>query len=205
MSYSKYSLRNPANLLALFGIGVIVMLAEWYGVVRVVEARNWSTAPGTIVQSDYTTTGFGRRRSTICRLRYRFYYQGATYYGTALDFDILLNLMNFRMAYDIHKKYPQGAAVTVTFDPDSPSNCVIDPNFQQSQAIGVGLSVAAVIGAGAMLFGPFGEAQPFDASTDRDESPEDMLLSEFKEEFFGDEGPTSGYSESEPYAHKSPT
>jgi hypothetical protein len=94
------------------------------------ESKNWPEAAGVVLFSrvDESSDGEGGRLFKAS-IRYRFEAQGRELTGSRACFGDSTSTNIAALARGIEERYRAGQAVTVRYNPDKPSECVLEPGF----------------------------------------------------------------------------
>jgi hypothetical protein len=123
-------------MLVAGGVGLVVKGVKAIGESR--ESRTWPTASGRIVRSEMVQ---GQRRSTRRDGNNRSLTETSTTFEAAIEYEFEVNgvkrrgtrvtiaesITNRSIAQKLLDKYPLDRTVTVTYKPDDPSVCVLEP------------------------------------------------------------------------------
>ena len=135
-----------APMVMLFVVAVLVKMLE------VRRASTWSTVAGRIVRSDTQASrhGFAGEATTVTTaplVEYEFSVGGSTWRGSRVSIGEDSGGANTEATL---RRYPVGAVVSVYYDPDNPSNCVlvrdVPAGVGKGLAILVALGIAAAVG-----------------------------------------------------------
>lgn len=103
---------GPIRLLA----GCALVAWSIHGYASLSAAKSWSSAPGVIVESHFSRD----RRSRTFHARYEYRANGSTYSGRRVC------IGDEPSDLDLGVMYPDGAACTVLYNPDDPSDCTLE-------------------------------------------------------------------------------
>ena len=113
-----------------FGIGLALLLVGVNGRKKAKAAEAWPTVPGVIQSSGlqenrhYDAEDHHTEINYEPQVQYQYSLMGQTYTGTHLAFGKAS--YDYRTASKKIAPYPQGAAVTVHYDPADPANAVLE-------------------------------------------------------------------------------
>ncbi len=106
--------------LVYLAIGVLVF-GIWYWLRRRIRrTMNWEQTSGSVIESRLEQSGVGEDTQINAHLVYSY-----TVNGTSLRASSV-NIIGFRTAFGIVRKYPVGKAVDVYFDPANPGSAVLE-------------------------------------------------------------------------------
>lgn len=142
-------------LLVFIGIGCIPLTWAIQSIREADASKSWPTVPGTITKSSVgVTTTETRNRNNYRRtshsyaaeIEYEFKVEGETYRGSRIAV-VSAQFGDEAFAQATCDKYPLNKAVTVSYKPGDPSECVLEPGRWG----GIGLQLAF---AGTFIFLP---------------------------------------------------
>lgn len=146
--------------IVLLVIGFIASLILGWSIMRGQQSRSWPSTSGTILQSaidTFQSTDEDGSTSTTygVRLQYQFSVGGRQYEGSRRAFTNM-RTSSYRRTQKILDAYPQGGAVTVFYDPDDPSSCVLEPGVNKGAYVALVFTVAMLLVGAAGLLGLIG-------------------------------------------------
>jgi hypothetical protein len=141
-------------------IGIIALLIMGRSVLLGRKSSAWPTVGGTILQSGIetvqSTDDDGSTSTTYgVNLQYQFSVAGQQYQGTRRTFTEM-RTSSFRRTQKILEGFPQGGSVTVYYDPEDPSSCVLEPGVNAAIYIFLAFAAILVLVGAAGLLGLFG-------------------------------------------------
>ena len=111
-------------------IGVVLLIPYFRSLAKMRASQAWSTVQGTVVESRV-----GRSASTDSEgevsysyypeIRYQYQVMGNEYQGDKISFSPKISSIR-SWAERVIAKYPTGANVTIYYQPDNPSNAVLE-------------------------------------------------------------------------------
>ena len=137
-------------LLLIAACGVLVLTKAIQGIGEARESASWPTAAGKIIRSEMEIDSKESRTGTRTRsnskfysakIEYEFEINGATQRGSRIAAVQDMNA-NKEHVQKVLNKYPLDRAVTVSYKPDDPNACVLEPGSWGG--VGVLLGLAAV-------------------------------------------------------------
>jgi hypothetical protein len=147
-------------LLGCVVVPVLIGLALiWYARrqrARGEAARQWPTAPGTILQSyvgERSTTAEDAGTTSVAVVSYSYRVSGRDYQSSRLGFGGEIQGGRDAMA-KLVAEYPAGASVAVPYNPDKPEDAVLRPDITRASTtifrggvviVGIGVFVAAML------------------------------------------------------------
>ena len=142
------------------GIGLVAVLVVGFSILRGQKSRSWPSVAGSILSSSIsvhestdedgsTTTNYG------VDLLYRYSVSGQEFQGTRRTF-IDVHTSSRSRAEKILAKYPQGSSVTVHYDPQKPSTCVLEPGVGWVSYLFLALGLAFLLFGLAGVLGLIG-------------------------------------------------
>ncbi|MDA1166460.1 MAG: DUF3592 domain-containing protein [Planctomycetota bacterium] len=144
-----------ALLLVFIGIGCIPLTWAVQGMREAGASLTWPTVPGKITKSQVGVTTTRNRQSTnydrvsrdySAEIEYEFEAEGATYHGSRVAV-VSDQFGGEAFARETCEKYQLNQAVTVSYKPGDPSECLLEPGRWG----GIGFQLAF---AGAFIFVP---------------------------------------------------
>ena len=133
--------------MAVGGFFVVQGVREW---ILADASAAWPTAPGTVMRSEvarHTSTSKGRTRiSYRARIEFDYKLDGVKYRGDRLTFKVTSSSQSG--AQETVDRYPVGSTVTVSYDPDDRTRAVLEPGWDWSNAIPIGVGLFAIAFAG---------------------------------------------------------
>lgn len=142
--------------------GIYIFFLGVRNMVRGVASTHWPKARATVVRSEIQTdTSFDqktRRSSTdyLANILFRYQIYGRDYTTSTLHFGQVLGSSNIADAQLRLLRYPSGAEVDVSYNPDNPSIAAAEPGFNAEALWLVGAGMAFIlpcIMAGSFLYG----------------------------------------------------
>jgi hypothetical protein len=118
---------------------------------RILSAREsvtWPTAEATVNSSSIETSRRGRRIKYdfyTPSVNYSFQVDGTTHSGTRIAWDGLGSEERSEVEASM-RQYAPGTTHTVHYDPDNPSNCVLDPNHGFGVYAGLFIPLICLLG-----------------------------------------------------------
>jgi hypothetical protein len=89
----------------------------------------WSSAPGSIVESELRSRKRSRRRIYYPHIVYQYTVMGQTYTGKRISPGVDSGSSRAR---ELVAKYPPGAPVTVYYDPQNPSDAALEKDLSKT-------------------------------------------------------------------------
>ena len=134
-------------ILILFSGLMLLIAAGWWGTLHLSKcgenraAANWPTASGTIIRSELKSRRGSRGRRYSADMAYRFVEptSGRPVQSRRIMIPSVPGTARLK-AERIVRTYPNGAAVTVYYDPADPTNSVLEPGWSWPVAAAVALS-----------------------------------------------------------------
>ena len=113
----------------LIGGGVLAVLFPIVSWMRVRASRSWPSVSGRVTESTLDVeTHVGKTDSYMPRIRYEYTIKGQTYESSPLNFWGSMGGSR-SVAERTTARYPTGAKVTVYYNPEMPSEAVLDRAF----------------------------------------------------------------------------
>lgn len=106
--------------LVFLAIGVVVV-GFWYWLrLRIKRTMTWEQTSGSVIESRLEQSGVGEDTEVNAHLVYSYTVNGIPLRSSSV------NVIGFRTAFGIVRKYPVGKAVDVYFDPANPGSAVLE-------------------------------------------------------------------------------
>lgn len=119
-------------------------------------SRDWPTAPGVITRSAVATKRSDGKTMYSVDVVYRYQVEGREFTCSNVFFGGNASSSNSSAAHKVAGRYPEGAEVDVSYEPDNPANAVLEPGARWQSyiiyAIGLAFLVVGVLTAGGSLF-----------------------------------------------------
>lgn len=116
---------------------------EW---IRAADSTSWPTVDGAVTRSEVTShrSSHKGRTSTSYHAQIEFDYtvDGQKLHGTRRTYKVLASSQS--AANEAVAAHPVGRVVTVSYDPQDPSRAVLDPGWDWSNAIPIGVGLFAI-------------------------------------------------------------
>jgi hypothetical protein len=129
--------------MAVGGFFVVQGVREW---MKASDSAAWPTVAGTVTHSEvtrHTSTSKGRTRTSYnARIEFDYEIDGVTYRGDRLTFKVTSSSQSG--AQETVDRHPVGSTVTVSYDPDDRTRAVLEPGWDWSNAIPVGVGLFAI-------------------------------------------------------------
>ena len=126
------------------GFFVVQGTLEW---IRAADSTSWPTVTGTVTHSEVTThrsTSKGRPRTSYgARIEFDYTVEGTTYHGTRRTYRVVASSES--AAKEAVAAHPVGRTVVVSVDPSDPGRAVLEPGWDWSNAIPIGVGLFAMI------------------------------------------------------------
>ncbi|MCA9263448.1 MAG: DUF3592 domain-containing protein [Planctomycetales bacterium] len=162
MNHPRIHLTREQMLFVLVFLGLGGLLYECFSVSQLLESARWESTYGSIsltefVQYEHDNFGqpcdpFDEKYKPV--VTYRYYVDGVPYANSRIAFGEMDNIrLDFRFD-PTHKleKYPKGTTVTVFYDPDEPSEAVLERTLSRSGHIAIIASfVILFVGVGGVM------------------------------------------------------
>jgi hypothetical protein len=133
--------------MAVGGFFVVQGVREW---ILADASAAWPTAPGTVMRSEvarHTSTSKGRTRTSYsARIEFDYKLDGVKYRGDRLTFKVTSSSESG--AQETVDRYPVGSTVRVSYDPDDRTRAVLEPGWDWSNPIPIGVGLFAIAFAG---------------------------------------------------------
>jgi hypothetical protein len=141
-------------------IGLLASLLLLRSILLGRKSRTWPSTGGTILQSAIDTVQSVDDDGTSStsyglRLQYEFSVGGQAYQGNRRTF-AEMRTSSYRSMQKLLERFPQGGSVTVFYDPDDPSSCVLEPgvgNYLYIVLVFTGIMMLAGLAGLLGLFG----------------------------------------------------
>ena len=136
---------------AFIVVGAGIALFAGYSLIVGARSEHWPRAIGTIVSSAVSeqTDNKGVTMYTA-EIRYRYSVHGQELIGDNVKFGGQLSLDASSRAANVVAKYPVGATVPVSYDPDRPSRAVLEPGKNPLAWFGIVFGMIFLV-VGALL------------------------------------------------------
>lgn len=116
---------------------------EW---IRAADSTSWPTVDGTVTRSEVTShrsTSKGRTRTSYgARIEFDYTVEGTTHHGTRRTYRVVASSES--AAKEAVAAYPVGRTVVVSVDPSDPGRAVLEPGWDWSNAIPIGVGLFAI-------------------------------------------------------------
>jgi hypothetical protein len=133
--------------MAVGGFFVVQGVHEW---MLAKASAAWPTVTGTVTHSEvtrHTSTSKGRTRTSYnARIEFDYEIDGVTIRGDRLTYKVTSSSQSG--AQETVDRHPVGSTVTVSYDPDDRTRAVLEPGWDWSNAIPVGVGLFAIAFAG---------------------------------------------------------
>ena len=133
--------------MAVGGFFVVQGVREW---MKASDSAAWPTVAGTVTHSEvtrHTSTSKGRTRiSYSARIEFDYEIDGVTIRGDRLTYKVTSSSQSG--AQETVDRHPVGSTVTVSYDPDDRTRAVLEPGWDWSNAIPIGVGLFAITFAG---------------------------------------------------------
>jgi hypothetical protein len=128
-SWAAYFIIITCLIFLGIGIGMLIKLAQNYR--KLQRSKHWLTTNGIITFSDLdaqvSTDDEGFRTTTyLARINFAYDVNGNHYECDRINFDYGMRTSNLRKQQSVVEQYPTDSAVTVFYDPDDPSQAVLE-------------------------------------------------------------------------------
>jgi hypothetical protein len=110
------------------GLGVVLFLVGFFQMKKSRASGSWPSTVGTVQKAEIYSDWDGDPESTSAlaiRVEYQFQASGREWTGTRIRFD-QIRYASTRQAQKALGNYPVGGPVQVYFDPQNPSECVLE-------------------------------------------------------------------------------
>ena len=129
--------------MAVGGFFVVQGAREW---MKASDSAAWPTVAGTVTHSEvarHTSTSKGRTRiSYSARIEFDYKIDGVRHHGNRRTYRVTSASQSG--AQEAVDRYPVGSTVTVSYDPNDRTRAVLEPGWDWSNAIPVGVGLFAI-------------------------------------------------------------
>lgn len=148
--------------LAALGAGVALLVSSERSKKKAGLSQNWPAVPGIVIVSEvresHSTDEDGHTSTSYYpHVEYSYTANGISYTGKQISFGGVLGRSNPSAAQDVVARYPLNAPVTVYYNPEKPSEAVLERALsgggKAAKIIGIILIVLSVIIACPLLVG----------------------------------------------------
>ena len=140
------------QIVAVAIIGIGIFLVGFFQIKKSRAAASWPSAPGMIRKAEIGRDQAVDHEATATltlRVEYNFQASGGEHTGTRIRFDETL-YHSIKEAQKELNKYPVGGPVTVFFDPQNPTECVLEKRNSSGMVflvVGAIIIIVAIAGA----------------------------------------------------------
>jgi hypothetical protein len=129
--------------MAVGGFFVVQGAREW---MKASDSAAWPTVAGTVTHSEvtrHTSTSKGRTRTSYnARIEFDYEIDGVRHHGNRRTYRVTSASQSG--AQEAVDRYPVGSTVTVSYDPNDRTRAVLEPGWDWSNAIPVGVGLFAI-------------------------------------------------------------
>mgnify|MGYP001039386955 CR=1 FL=1 len=141
-------------------IGVVLLVVFGRNVIRGRASQNWPTVPGTVLYTGMetyeSTDDDGSITTTYgATIQYNYAVAGQSLEGNRRTFTDV-RTSSRRRAEQILAKYPQGSAISVYYDPENPTESVLETGVSWSAYALLALAAIMIVAGVAGVLGLFG-------------------------------------------------
>lgn len=133
--------------MAVGGFFVVQGAREW---LLAGASAGWPTVQGTVTHSEvtrHTSTSKGRTRTSYnARIEFDYEIDGVRHHGNRRTYRVTSSSQSG--AQEAVDRYPVGSTVTVSYDPDDRTRAVLEPGWDWSNPIPIGVGLFAIAFAG---------------------------------------------------------
>lgn len=133
-------------------LGLVLVLYEGLCAYLCAQSRSWPTTSGEVVSSWVARTSARRSRRRRAYIRYKYDVDGKTYRSSSLFYGQYTSFKVMFMPTQLVDEYDEGTRVTVHYNPDSPTQCVLNTDYPTSSLVMLVLGFGLAAGGGAMLW-----------------------------------------------------
>lgn len=128
-SWAAYFIIIAGLIFLGFGIGMLIKLAQNYQ--KLQRSKHWLSTKGVITSSDLdaqlSTDDEGFQTTTyLAKINFAYEINGINHESDRINFDYGMRTSNLRKQQTILEQYPVNSEVTVYYDPDDPSQSVLE-------------------------------------------------------------------------------
>lgn len=161
MSAQTFGLIIAALVLICAAFGIYMIYGGMRSRKLAQASETWPAASGAVLSSEVTThtvrTKQARTTTYTPRVTYSYAVGGSSYQGSTIRFGDVSS-GSPTVAQVLVDKYPQGAAVSVRYDPAEPSRATLETAMPGRGQVIAGIFFIVVplliVGVGALIFGP---------------------------------------------------
>jgi hypothetical protein len=137
------------GMLLLIG-SPVVLFATYRNYSSANASEKWPSVDGVITQSSLETMGFGRKQTFKAKIEYQYQVNGRGYRASRVKF-VDTTGSSESAAQSVASKYPVNSAQKVYYNPDDPSNSVLEPGASAGSVVMLAMGPLAVIGFGTFF------------------------------------------------------
>lgn len=128
-SWVLYFIIIVCLLFISIGVGMLIKLVQQFG--KLQQSKHWISTSGKITSSDLdaqvTTEDDGYQTTTyLAKVNFTYEANGNTYESDRVNIDYGMRTSNIRKQQSVVEQYPVGSNVTVYYDPEDPSQSVLE-------------------------------------------------------------------------------
>jgi hypothetical protein len=136
-------------ILAFLGGGAYLIYRSSQDKKKAKQSLNWPSTPGRVLESrvvESLSTDSDGDTSTTYKpyVKYEYSVIGATYTSDHIGIGPAVSSSNLRKAQDAVNRMPVGGTVTVFYNPDDPSDAVLEQRSNATVMLVVGIVLAAI-------------------------------------------------------------
>lgn len=119
---------RPLRITAfLVTVGIVSGTTDWYNASRASQALSWPSTSGTVLSSS-ASRGWLSGKRFFADVTYSYSVGGQAYTSSRVQFQAISEGRNYsRVLKQVAAQYPVGGAVSVFYDPASPSSAILRP------------------------------------------------------------------------------